>query len=62
VPSSAKRTQVEHVLAHAGHQQGRLARYLGTRKNLADLRRVAVVHNAVVIACQPVTDSHQLAA
>ena len=34
----------------------------GTRKNLFDLRRVAVVHNLHVIARQPVTDGYQLAA
>ena len=34
----------------------------GTRKNLFDLRRVAVVHNLHVIARQPATDSYQLAA
>jgi hypothetical protein len=38
------------------------ARYLGTRKNLFDLRRAAVVHNLHVIARQPATDSYQLAA
>jgi len=57
-----ERTQVEHALAHVGHWQGRRARYLGTRKNLFDLRRVAVVHNLHVIARQPITDSYQLAA
>jgi hypothetical protein len=57
-----ERVAVEHVLAHVGHWQGRRARYLGTRKNLFDLRRVAVVHNLHVIARQPVTDSYQLAA
>ena len=57
-----ERTQVEHTLAHVGHWQGRRARYLGTRKNLFDLRRVAVVHNLHVIARQPVTDGYQLAA
>ena len=57
-----ERTQVEHTLAHVGHWQGRRARYRGTRKNLFDLRRVAVVHNLHVIARQPATDSHQLAA
>ena len=57
-----ERTQVEHALAHVGHWQGRRARYLGTRKNLFDLRRVAVVHNLHVIARQPSTDSYQLAA
>jgi hypothetical protein len=41
--------------------QGRRARYLGTRKNLFDLRRVAVVHNLHVIARQPITSSHQVA-
>jgi len=45
-----------------GHWQGRRARYLGTRKNLFDLRRVAVVHNLHVIARQPATDGYQLAA
>ena len=57
-----ERVQVEHALAHVGHWQGRRARYLGTRKNLFDLRRVAVVHNLHVIARQPATDSYQLAA
>jgi len=57
-----ERVQVEHALAHVGHWQGRRARYLGTRKNLFDLRRVAVVHNLHVIARQPVTDSYQLTA
>jgi DDE family transposase/transposase-like protein DUF772 len=57
-----ERTQVEHALAHVGHWQGRRARYLGTRKNLFDLRRVAVVHNLHVIARQPVTDGYRLVA
>jgi transposase len=57
-----ERVAVEHTLAHVGHWQGRRARYLGTRKNLFDLRRVAVVHNLHVIARQPVTDGYQLAA
>jgi transposase len=57
-----ERVQVEHALAHVGHWQGRRARYLGIRKNLFDLRRVAVVHNLHVIARQTVTDGHQLAA
>jgi len=56
-----ERVAVEHTLAHVGHWQGRRARYLGTRKNLFDLRRVAVVHNLHVIARQPATDSYQLA-
>jgi hypothetical protein len=57
-----ERTQVEHALAHVGHWQGRRARYLGTRKNLFDLRRVAVVHNLHVIARQPDNGGYQLAA
>jgi Transposase DDE domain len=48
-----QRTAVEHSLAHIGHWQGRRARYLGVRKNLLDLRRVAVVHNLHVLARQP---------
>ena len=62
VRNCANASQVEHALAHVGHWQGRRARYLGTRKNLFDLRRVAVVHNLHIIARQPVTDSYQLAA
>ena len=38
------------------------ARYRGTRKNLFDLRRVAVTHNLHVIAHQPTTDSERLVA
>ena len=57
-----ERVAVEHALAHVGHWQGRRARYLGTRKNLPGLRRVAVVHNLHVIARQPITDGYQLAA
>jgi hypothetical protein len=54
-----ERVAVEHTLAHVGQWQGRRARYLGVRKNLFDLRRVAVVHNLHVIARQP---AHQQAA
>jgi transposase len=57
-----ERVAVEHALAHIGHWQGRRARYLGARKNLFDLRRVAVVHNLHIIARQAVTDGYQLAA
>jgi Transposase DDE domain/Transposase domain (DUF772) len=57
-----ERVAVEHALAHVGHWQGRRARYLGARKNLFDLRRVAVVHNLHVIARQPVTDGYHQAA
>jgi hypothetical protein len=45
-----QRVAVEHTLAHVGHWQGDRTRYLGLRKNLFDLRRVAVVHNLHVIA------------
>jgi hypothetical protein len=57
-----ERVKVEHALAHVGHWQGRRARYRGTRKNLLDLRRIAVVHNLHVIARQPTATGHQLAA
>jgi len=40
-----ERVAVEHTLAHVGRWQGWRARYRGLRKNLFDLRRVAVVHN-----------------
>jgi transposase len=56
-----ERVAVEHALAHVGHWQRRRARYLGTHKNLFDLRRVAVVYNLHIIARQPATDSYQLA-
>jgi len=56
-----ERTKVEHALAHVGHWQGRRARYRGTRKNLFDLRRVAVVHNLHVIARQATASDYQLA-
>jgi len=45
-----ERVSVEHTLAHIGHWQGDQARYLGLRKNLFDLRRMAVVHNLHVLA------------
>ena len=45
-----ERVAVEHSLAHVGWWQGDRARYLGERKNLFDLRRVAVVHNLHVWA------------
>jgi IS5 family transposase len=57
-----ERTKVEHALAHVGHWQGRRARYRGVRKNLFDLRRVAVVHNLHVIARQTTGSGYQLAA
>jgi transposase len=57
-----ERVKIEHALAHIGHWQGRRARYRGTRKNLLDLRRAAVVHNLHVIARQPADGHYQLAA
>ena len=59
-----ERVKVEHALAHIGHWQGRRARYRGTRKNLFDLRRAAMVHNLHIIARQPAsgTGRYQLAA
>ena len=40
-----ERIQVEHALARIGQWQGDRARYCGLRKNLFDLRRMAVVSN-----------------
>lgn len=40
-----ERVGVEHRLAHIGQWQGDHARYVGERKNLADVRRHAVVNN-----------------
>lgn len=40
-----ERVPVEHSLAHIGQRQGRRSRYLGTRKNLFDLRRAAAIQN-----------------
>ena len=48
-----ERVAVEHTLAHIGHWQGRRARYHGLRKNLFDLRRMAVVYNLHVLARLP---------
>ncbi len=45
-----ERVAVEHSLSHIGRWQGDKARYIGTRKNLFDLRRTAVVHNLHVLA------------
>jgi hypothetical protein len=56
-----QRVSVEHSLAHIGQWQGERARYLGLRKNLFDLRRVAVVHNLHVLAHQQAKDSSQVA-
>jgi hypothetical protein len=39
------RTPVEHALAHIAVRKGQRARYIGTRKNLFDLRRAAAIQN-----------------
>jgi transposase len=57
-----ERVKVEHALAHVGQWQGRRARYRGTRKNLFDLRRVAMVHNLHLVARQPADGHSPLAA
>ena len=48
-----KRVGVEHTLAHIGAWQGKQARYRTLRKNLFDLRRMAVIHNLHVLARMP---------
>ena len=40
-----ERVAVEHNLAHLTRRQGPQARYIGTRKNLYDVRRAATVQN-----------------
>ncbi len=45
-----ERVAVEHSLSHIGRWQRDKPRYMGTRKNLFDLRRTAVVHNLHVLA------------
>jgi hypothetical protein len=44
-----QRTGVEHRLAHVSQRQGNRARYLGSRKNLFDLRRTAAIQNLETI-------------
>jgi hypothetical protein len=45
-----ERVRVEHALAHIGAWQGDRARYRTLRKNLFDLRRMAVIHNLHIFA------------
>ena len=40
-----ERVDIEHSLTHLSRRQGPRARYRGTRKNLYDVRRTAVVQN-----------------
>ena len=56
-----ERVTVEHSLAHIGQWQGSRARYIGIRKNLFDLRRMAVVHNFHVLARMPATTQEKTA-
>ena len=56
-----QRVAVEHSLAHVGHCPGDTARYRGLRKNLFDLRRMAIVHNLHVIARMPALSQQQVA-
>lgn len=44
-----ERVPVEHSLAHIGQRQGPRARYCGTRKNLFDLRRAAMIQNLEIV-------------
>jgi hypothetical protein len=44
-----ERVAIEHSLGHLSRRQGRRARYCGTRKNLYDVRRAAVVQNLETI-------------
>lgn len=44
-----ERTGVEHRLAHIAARKGPRARYRGTRKNLFDLRRAAIIQNLETI-------------
>jgi Transposase DDE domain/Transposase domain (DUF772) len=45
-----ERVPVEHRQAHTCRRQGRRARYVGTRKNVFDLRRASAVSNLEVIS------------
>jgi hypothetical protein len=45
-----ERVDVEHRLAHLANRQGPKARYMGTRRNVFDLRRLSAVQNLEVIA------------
>jgi hypothetical protein len=44
------RVPTEHRLAHLANRQGPKARYIGTRRNVFDLRRLAAVQNLECIA------------
>ncbi len=55
-----ERVSVEHTLAHIAQWQGDQARYIGLRKNLFDLRRMAVVHNLHVLARMSETNAGEI--
>lgn len=55
-----ERVSVEHTLAHISQWQGDQARYIGLRKNLFDLRRMAVVHNLHVLARMSGTNTGEI--
>ena len=57
-----ERVSVEHCLAKIGQWQGDEARYIGLRKNLFDLRRIAVVHNLHVLAQMPLINPIEISA
>lgn len=44
-----ERTKVEHNLAHISQRKGPRARYIGTRRNLFDLRRASAITNMEAI-------------
>jgi hypothetical protein len=44
-----QRVRVEHRLAHIVYRQGDRARYIGTRRNLYDLRRASAIQNLETI-------------
>jgi len=44
-----ERVAIEHALAHVTRRQGPKARYLGTRKNVFDLRRTCAIENLHVL-------------
>ncbi len=50
--SLRQRVAVEHRLAHLANRQGPKARYLGTRRNVFDLRRLSAVQNLETLARQ----------
>lgn len=45
-----ERVDVEHRLAHLANRQGPKACYMGTRRNVFDMRRLSAVRNLEVIA------------